>query len=371
MHKPQTNEKGDVLKKRIVSLQNKLSKRNLDAFLVSNTENKFHLTGWSADSESGYLLITGKENFLFTDSRYTEQAVSQVKNFKLIELNGGFAPFLADFAKEKKIKRLGFESHDISVFALRRFKEFVKVRWIPIANLIEEFRAVKDETEIEKIRRAVAMDEEAFNHILKTVRVGMTESEIAWELEKKLKELGAEKMAWFPFIVAAGKNSSIPHYGNNPKVKIKKGDILQLDFASVVDGYHSDTSRVIFIGKPSSEQVKVYNWVWDAQKLGQSLVKKGVQGDFIDRKVRDWLRERTPFYFKHGLGHGVGLQVHELPKISENGKKKLEIGNCFTIEPGIYQPGWSGVRLEDIVVTTKNGCEILTKTTKDIKEVTV
>ena len=347
-----------------------LKDKTLDGFLVSNPGNRHYLTGWPADAESGYLLITTSGNYLFTDSRYSEQATS-VANFELIDTTGGFAPKLSELVKEKGLARIGFESHDLSVFDLRRIKKFVKAKFVPVAHLIEEARAIKDRDEIELIRRAVNLDQKAFEHILGFVKPGQTEGEVAWELEKKLKELGAERAGWFPFIVAAGANSSIPHYGNSPTAKIKVGDILQLDYASVVDSYHSDTSRVIFIGKPDPDQVKVYNWVREAQELGESLVKPGAVGGDIDRKVRGFLAKQTGFYFKHGLGHGVGLEIHELPRVSPGSRQKLQVGNCLTVEPGIYRPGWGGVRLEDIVVVTEKGCEVLTKTTKKISEITI
>lgn len=339
--------------------------------MVSKTENKFYLTGWEGDSESGYLIITPDEAFLLTDSRYTEQAVAEAKGFHIIEVPGNFAPFLAEFLKEKGIERLGFESHDLSVFNHKRFKKFFKTKLIPVAHLIEEFRAVKDEEEINLLKQAVRLDEIAFDHILNFVRVGMTEAEVAWELEKKLKELGAQRMGWSPFIVAAGKNSSIPHYGNSREVKIQKGDILQLDFASVVGGYHSDTSRVIFVGRPTQDKIETYNLVARAQEIGEELIKPGITGEDVDRKVRGFLESKTKYFFRHGLGHGVGLEIHEMPKISPNGQKKLEVGNCFTVEPGIYQPGWGGIRLEDVVVLEESGTKVLTKATKELKNVTI
>ncbi|MDP2671245.1 MAG: Xaa-Pro peptidase family protein [bacterium] len=357
--------------KRLKWLQSKLDKTSLDGFLVSKTENKTYLTGWEADPESGYLLITPGQAFLFTDSRYTEQAIQLVDGFEVVEVPGNFSSFAVEFISKKKLKRIAFESHNLSVFDFKRFKKLFPSKLIPLAHLLEERRATKDQDEIEAIRAAVRLDQSAFEYILNFVKTGQTEAEVAWELERKLKELGAQRMGWQPFIVASGANSSIPHYGNSSKVKIKKGDLLQLDFASVVEGYHSDTSRVIFIGKPDEEKIKIYNWVREAQELGESLVRPGKSGEEIDTAVRNFLKEKTPNYFQHGLGHGVGLEIHELPKLSLAGKKKLEIGNCFTVEPGIYRPGWGGVRLEDIVVLGKNGAEILTKTTKEIKDVTI
>ncbi len=359
------------LEKRLQFVRQELERRTLDAFLVSKTENRFYLSGWPGDSESGFLLFTADKNYLFTDSRYSEQAFSLTHNYKIVDFKTNFPTAFAELVASLGLNRVGYESHDLSVFNFTRIRKIAKIRLVPLAHLLEERRAFKDELEISKIKKAVHNDTLAFKYILNFLKPGMTEAEVAWELEKKLKELGAERMGWQPFIVAAGVNSSMPHYGNSRKVKIKRGDTLQLDFAGVYEGYHSDTSRVIFVGKPTQEQIEVYTLVLDAQRLGESLVKPGKSGAAIDRQVREFLKGKTKFYFKHGLGHGVGLEIHELPHVSPTGAQKLESGNCLTVEPGIYRPGWGGMRVEDVVVVTESGCDVLTKAPKDLKDVTL
>jgi len=359
------------LSKRLQSLRQILRARNLDALLVSKPQNRFYLTGWPGDFESGYLLITEKANYLFTDSRYTEEVVNSVFGFEIVDIPQTFPTVFAQLTGKLKLGRIGFESHDLSFFNYKRLRKITRSKLTPIAHSIEDLRAVKDESEVANLKKAVEIDKKAFEHIRSFIKPGLTEAEVAWELEKKIKELGAEKVGWHPLIVAAGANSSIPHYGNSPKVKVKKGDILQLDFGSVFAGYHSDTSRAIFVGKPSKEQIEIYQLVLQAQELGESLVRSERTGAGIHQKVQDFLKGKSKFYFTHGLGHGVGLEIHELPRVSPAGKKKLKTGNCVTIEPGIYRPGWGGVRLEDIVLVKDKGCEVITKISKEIKDITL
>ncbi|OGY24793.1 MAG: hypothetical protein A2126_04730 [Candidatus Woykebacteria bacterium GWB1_45_5] len=236
-------------------------------------------------------------------------------------------------------------------------------------------RAVKDEIELERIRKAVEVADKTFDRILNFVKPGLTEREIAWEMEKFMKEAGVERLAWEPFIVAAGANSSMAHWGASG-TKIKEKDMILVDFGCVYQSYCSDLSRVIFVGKPSAEQVKIYKLVLEAQKFGIGLVKEGRIGSTVDKKTRLFLEKRLSVrqaknIYRHALGHGVGLEVHELPPLSIRHKHKLAAGNVVTVEPGIYIPGWGGVRIEDMVLVTENGGKVLTKASKKIEEVTV
>ena len=323
------------------------------------------------DYESGFVLITPKKSFILTDSRYSEQAIKNTVGFEVLEYDSQVAIFIRDLTKKLKIKRVGYESHDLSVFTFKRLQKYNShLKFIPIAHLVEDVRSVKDKFEILKLKKVVELADQAFRHILGFVKPGMTEAQVAWEMEKYMRERGAEKMAWNPFIVACGPPPSIAHY-NAGNTKIKKNDMVLVDYGCVFDGYHSDTTRVFFVGNPTEEQKKIYNLVLEAQKLGESLIKEGENGAKVDKKVRKFLAKRTKYYYRHSLGHGVGLQVHEEPRLSASSKNRLQEGNVITIEPGVYIPGWGGVRLEDMVAVTKNGCEILTKAPKDLKAVTI
>jgi len=352
-------------------VRRRLKRRNLDAFLVSTPSNKFYLTGWRGDVESGFVLITQKKKFIITDSRYTEHAIRESSGFEVIEIDEGVGPALREIIHKKKLRRIGYESHHLDVFSFKRIKKYLKsVRLVPVAHLVEEVRSVKDEVEIANIKKAVGIGQKAFKHILKFIRPGITEKQVAWEMERYMRGLGAEKAAWDPFIVAAGKNSSVAHWGAGD-TKIKKGDSVQLDYGCSFRGYVCDISRVIFVGKPTSEQKRIYNLVLEAQRLALNLVKSGRQAATIDKKVRAFLEKHTKHFYRHALGHGLGLEVHELPYVNILRKNKLAAGNVITIEPGIYIPGWGGIRIEDMVLVTKEGCELLTKAPKKIEEVTI
>ncbi len=316
-------------------------------------------------------MVTRKKGYILTDSRYSEHAALASTGFKVIQTDEGIGPSLRGLTKGLKLRRIGYESHHISVFSLQRIKKFLKsVRLVPVAHLVEEIRSVKNDAEITNVRKATLIAEKAFKHVLKFIRPGMSEKEIAWEIEQYMRGLGSEKAAWDPFIVAAGKNSSMAHWGATG-AKIKKGDQVQLDYGCSYRGYVCDISRVVFVGKPSGEQKRIYNLVLDAQKLALSLVKAGRGAATIDKKVRAFLEKSTKHCYRHALGHGVGLEVHELPYVNERRKNKLAVGNVITIEPGIYIPGWGGVRIEDLVLVTKDGYKPLTKAPKRIEEVTI
>ena len=364
-------KKKEYLLRRLKRIHEHLKKENLDAFLVSQEQNRHYLTGWSSDAESGFVLITSSNSFILTDSRYTEHAVKDSIGFEVLEYESSVSIALRDLSKKLNLNRVGYESHDLSVFAFKKLKRYnTHLNFVPIAYLIEDARSIKDPTEISKLKKAVVIADEAFNYILNLVKPGMTEKEIAWEIEKYMKEAGAQTMAWEPFIVASGPRSSMPHYGAG-SMKIKKSDMVLLDYGCVVDGYHSDTTRMIFMGKPSAEQKKIYNLVLEAQRLGESLVKNNIVGSTVDKGTHKFLDKQTKHAYRHSLGHGVGLQVHEEPRLSLRSKNKLKSGNTITVEPGIYIPGWGGVRLEDIVLVTNNGCDIVTKAPKDIRQVTI
>jgi len=371
MDSDQKNWRVSLLKHRVSEVKKRLKERNLDALLVSSTVNRFYLTAWQGDVESGFVLVTHEKNFIVTDSRYTEHVSRETNGFEVVETSEGIGPTLVDLFGKNRLKRVGYESHDLSVFSYQRIKKFTKgAKLVPVAHLIEEIRAVKRDDEISKLKKSAGLAAKAFNHILNFIKPGVTEAGIAWEMEKYMRDAGAEKMAWEPFIVAVGPNASMPHYGAGD-TKVKKGDTVQLDYGCSWQGYKCDISRVVFVGRPSEEQVKTYNLVHQAQELGLSLVKEEALAGLIDRKVQKFLEKHTKYFYRHSLGHGVGLEVHELPYVNARRKGKLEAGNVITIEPGIYIPRWGGVRIEDTVLVTKDGYQVLTKAPKQINEVTI
>lgn len=358
-----------LLIQRLEKLRVRLSSEKIDSLLISNQHNRYYLTGWLGDRESGYLLITSKKAFIITDSRYTEDS-QKARNYALREY-GSNDKFWPQLFSEIKVNEIGFEAKDLSVLALKQFKKLVRdVKFVPTQDLIEELRAQKDQTEVSLIKKSISIAEGALKFVLKNIKAGQTEKEIAWEMEKFMRENGAEKNAWDPFIVASGTNSSKVHYAAGER-KIQKGDQVLLDWSCVYKGYNCDISRVIFIGEPNSKQVEAYNLVLEAQKKGIAQIKVGAETKAVDLAARSFFHGKTPYLFKHAVGHGVGLDVHELPHVNEKTKEKFAVGNVVTVEPGIYQPGWGGVRLEDMVLVTDTGYEALTKAPKEISRVVV
>jgi len=239
--------------------------------LISSNANRFYLTGWHADAESGFVLITPRRSLILTDSRYTEHAINQTNDFEVLEYESSVAAFFGDLSKKLNLKRIGFESHDLSVFSFKRLKRYSsKVKFVPVAHIIEDIRSIKDEVEISLLKKAVAIADKAFTHVLNIIKPGMTEGEIAWEMEKFLRGEGAERMSWEPFIVASGANSSMAHWGASNK-KIAKNDMVLVDYGCVWKDYHSDTSRVVFVGEPTDEQKTVYNLVLSPLSLKSKI----------------------------------------------------------------------------------------------------
>jgi len=356
---------------RLENLRQKLLQTKLDGFLISSPENRYYITGWEGDSESGFVLITADKALILTDSRYTEHAEQLAVGFEIVDITLGFREIFENLSKDYNLKKLGFESHHLSVHLYKRLNKFSPgVKLIGLQNYVEELRAKKDNEEIKNLRKAASITDMAFDYIFKNLQVGLTESEVAWKLTTFMREQGASGNSWEPLIVATGKNSSMAHYGAGED-KIKKGDLVLLDFGCIYQGYHSDMTRVVFIGEPDKRQREIYSLVQKAQEAGIKLVKPGKLGRAIDKKVRSEIAKDTEFFYRHGLGHGVGLNTHELPSLSVRLKQKLDVGNVVTIEPGVYIPGWGGVRLEDMILVTETGSETLTKSPKNIAEVTV
>ncbi len=352
---------------RLQKLQKRLEKEKLNFLVIESLPNLKYLTSFTGSA--GILLVPRQgQSSLLVDTRYTIQAKRQSLHTKVVEYENFFKDFLLSFAAKNKGKKVAFESRYISHERLLKFKKFGRgLEFVPTGNLVEELRAQKDIEEIKTLKKALQIADTSFEEIKKVIKVGMTEKEVAWRLEVIMRELGADKSAWEPLIIASGKNSALPHHGHS-NTKIKKGDLVQLDFGCVVDSYHTDTSRVVFMGSPSAKQREVYNLVLQAQNLGISLVKKGVVAGEIDHQVKEFLRGKTEGVYRHGLGHGVGLEIHEYPTLYTGVKQKLTVGEVLTIEPGIYIEGWGGVRLEDMVLVTGSHPDILTKATKDISK---
>ena len=371
-----------MLQQCIDKLRKILVEKNLNGFLVSNYYNILYLTGFktlTGDEREAWGLITAKNTYLFTDSRYLniKDQISKIKNTnqilnisktKLIMPEKGLIKHLQEIVYEEKIQRLGFEGDDLKVNELQRMKKFLtNVELISLEKLIIKIREIKDEKEINNIRTACQIADQCLEEIVKTIKVGTTEKEIAFKIEFWLKEKNHD-LSFYP-IIAINKNSAVPHYdtrsGNNEKVK--KNSIILIDFGAKFQNYHSDMTRMVFVGKPTSEMTNIYKTLLNAQKktIGQLEIDNNpVSVDQFCRQqlTRHYSLATNHYSYPHSTGHGVGLQIHEFPKISFTSTDVLLPNQVVTIEPGVYLENKWGMRIEDTVLIKKNKeVEVLTR----------
>jgi Xaa-Pro aminopeptidase len=347
---------------RLTKLRETLAEKELDALLISQPENRRYLSGFTGSA--GWLLITAGRALLATDFRYYEQVGREAPDFELAQVKTKFSDLLPELLADLGVGRLGFESQHVTVDQLDTWREAVDgVEWVPLKDVVEGIRSIKDAAEIDALRRSVALTDAAFAHLLERVRPGMTEREAAWQIEAYMRSHGASKVA-FDLIVAAGPNGALPHAQPGDHV-IQPGEPIVVDIGCVVEGYCSDMTRTFCLGQPSAKYLEVWDVVLQAQKAVEAMVRAGVRGVEADATARDLITEAGyGDYFGHGLGHGVGLAVHEGPRASRLSEDTFEAGMTLTIEPGIYLPGEFGVRLEDLVLISEEGIEILTNTPK-------
>jgi Xaa-Pro aminopeptidase/Xaa-Pro dipeptidase len=341
-------------------LLGRISDVGLDAFLVVNVEgsdraNLRYLTGFTGTFG---LLILGEESTFMTDSRYTEQAGGEVQGFPVEELRGQWLQGLGERLREWGLRRVGIGAKTTSVFIYRELERLAEgVELVPGA-WVEEQRTVKGPEEVERIARAAQITDEGLRWVLGMIRPGMTEREVALELGAWYRRHGADDVAFEP-IIASGPHSSMPHHRAADR-PLAAGEVILFDVGARADGYCSDLTRVVTLGKPDPRVREVYDVVLAANRAGRQGIRAGLSGVEVDRTARAVIEEAGwGEHFGHGLGHGVGLEVHEGPKCSPTSQETLEPGMVVTVEPGVYLPGQFGVRIEDLVVVRPNGCEIL------------
>jgi len=342
-----------------------MDSNHLDGILFTSLENIRYFSGFTGSD--GALVLTQKDAFFLTDSRYWTQADEEVKGSQIIHYKkktDGIASLISDL----KLARIGFESSSLT-FSLHQslLQKLTKgAEFIPLEEEIKNLRAVKDAQEMVLIRRAIEIASSGFLHITGMLKEGALEEGIAREMEFFMKRKGAEDLG-FDIIVASGKRSALPH-GKASGKQIEKGDFILVDFGSRFEGYHSDQTRTVICGNPSSEQEKVYQVVKEAHDKAIHLIRPGIPFHEVDEAARGYIREcGYGEYFGHGLGHGIGLAVHEDPAVNTENKGLVQEGMVFTVEPGIYVPDWGGVRIEDMVLVTSQGAEILTPLPSGLK----
>ncbi len=351
-------------KNRIKFVQKELKKLRIDAYFVYYLPNVSYLTGFRGSS--GYVLITKKKAFFITDFRYKEVSQKEIdKNFEII-IHSGLARKLKEFRFIRYIKRIGFEKAWVPYGTYRSLQKELGKKFVPCPDLVRKIRICKNEEEIKNIIKAQRLNEKIFEEIISFIKPGKTkELDLAAEIEYRMKKIGGESA--FSPIVAVGTNSALPHAKPCNRV-IKKGKPLKIDMGVKYKGWCSDMTRTVWIGsKPDERFKKIYQVVLDANKKAIDAVRAGVSGKDVDAVARKHIEEAGyGKYFGHGVGHGIGVEVHELPSLSPLSKDKLEKGMVFTIEPGIYIPGYGGVRIEDLVCIRNGDKFVITKTPKNL-----
>ena len=337
-----------------------------DCALITSDINRRYFTGMK--SSAGIVLAFPEKAYLLIDFRYIEKAKATVTDAEVIELKRLF-PQISELLKKHEAESMAIESENMTVKELNTYRHYFSSLKIvsddSLSNAIWALRMIKDDEEIECIKMAQHIAEMSLEELLPFIKVGRTEREVALELNRLMFKNGAEDLS-FETIVLAGRNTSMPHGVPSDK-KIEEGEFVLMDFGAVYNGYHSDMTRTVCVGKPSEEMEKVYDIVLRAQEAGIEAARAGIMGSALDKVSRDII-EAAGYgeCFGHSLGHGVGLDIHEKPNASPNYKLPLSSGSVVTIEPGIYIAGKFGVRIEDFVILTENGCENMTKCAKNL-----
>jgi len=364
----------NTTQKRISKIRSTMRDKDIDTLLVMAGENRWYASGYTAedtqfDESAGVLLISQERQLLATDARYDLQAAQEAPDFETITYKKGPVKALPDLLAELGTRRLGFESVRMTVLQFNDLKKELEnqktvVELVPVEDVVEHLRLIKDPEEIDIIRKALHLAESGFEKVKQMLAPGITESDVAWHLEKVLKEDGADALS-FPVIAAFGSNSALPHAVPGGR-KLDPGEPLLFDWGVRFDGYCSDISRTLVMGEPGDPFSDVFQTVLDAQRKAIDAIKPGISGKQIDAIARDHIDSKGyKGKFGHSLGHGTGLAIHESPRLSPIKDDILEPGMVFTVEPGIYLPKWGGVRLENMVALLDDGPLVLNSTTPD------
>lgn len=347
-----------VFTKRIALLKQRLCDRQLDAFLIAKDVNVSYVSGF--DGHDAVILVTRGKSFFITDSRYVEHVKKTVKGFEVLLAGKTLYEVIREIASGHKLNRIGFESTNLPYSVVVRLKKIVSGSvLVPTTGLVEGLRIIKDSREIQLIKESLRLTRSVLARIRRFVKPGASEESIARKIE--MMYLGAGAKSNFSPIVAAGANSSMPHALPTSR-KISRNDLVMIDLGCSLAGYNSDLTRMVVTGKPNSRIAKIVDVVQTAQASAIKAVRPGAKLADIDAAARaDIAGEGYGKYFGHALGHGVGMEVHEAPSVSSLSSETARPGMVFTIEPAIYMPGLGGVRIEDMVLVTEKGCEVLSK----------
>ncbi|MFJ7746137.1 M24 family metallopeptidase [Peribacillus sp. NPDC097295] len=344
-------------------LRASMEKVNVDGLLITSTYNRRFMTDFTGSA--GVVLISQKGAKFITDFRYIEQAGKQATGFEIVQHTGTIIEEVGKQAKEMNISKLGFEQDHMNYATYKAYEKAIDGQLMPLSGVIENLRLIKTTSEIKILKEAAAIADAAFTHILDFIRPGITELDVSNELEFFMRKQGATSSS-FDIIVASGVRSALPHGVATDKI-IEKGDFITLDYGAYYNGYVSDITRTVAVGKPSEELINIYDIVLEAQLRGMAGIKPGMTGKEADALTRNLIEEKGfGQYFGHSTGHGIGLEVHEGPALSLRSDIILEPGMAVTVEPGIYLPGIGGVRIEDDTIVTLDGNEALTHSSKEL-----
>lgn len=351
--------------KPLLTLREKMKSLSLDAVLVTDEKNQHYLSGFAFTD--GYLLILHEAAYLVTDFRYKEAAEHSARDGFSVVVPEGRLSFLKQTLADHGVRLLGFEGNVLTFAEHKRYEECLeKISLCNIGDVIETMREIKSEEEIATIAKAQSITDAAFSELLSVLSPNMTEIEVAAELEYRMRRLGADGVA-FDTIAVSGSQSALPHGTPRPR-KLERG-FLTMDFGARYGGYCSDMTRTVSIGTANAEMKHLYETVLSAQSAALDFLRAGVLGSEADGVARAIIDKEYKGTFGHSLGHGVGLYIHENPRLSARSEKKLCAGNIVTVEPGIYIEGLHGCRIEDMVVILENGIQNLTKSRKDLIEI--
>lgn len=353
-----------MLKTRIDRLKRFFDECSLNALLLTDLRNIRYLCGFSGSE--GVLLVSRDNAWFLCDSRYTAQAAEEVQGAEVRECGAVRIDTVASLANEYKLDRIGFEAAHTTVSAFRRMSEKLSgIELVEIGSGLDEIRICKDHAEIEQLKAVASLSSLALASVLSDIKPGVREVEIALALELEMRRRGAEGKA-FDFIVASGERGAMPHGRASDKI-IQSGDMVTIDFGALKDGYHSDETVTVACGNPGIRASEIHAIVKSAHDLAIDAVRPGISCKDLDEVARSYIRDKGyGDYFGHGLGHGIGMEIHEMPTLSPRSSAVLEEGMAITIEPGIYIPGFGGVRIEDTVIVTGGGCEVITSADKQL-----
>ncbi len=353
-----------ITETRINKLKDKLTSMNLDGMYVTNLTNVRYLTGFTGSA--GSVLILENENHFFTDGRYIEQSKDQIKNCKIHIVGSSHFVAIKTLAILNNHSKIAIEGDSVSINTFDSIQSALpKVNWEKVNDIIGVIAAVKDETEIESLKTAIEITDEAFKKIIPDLKVGAIEKDISAKLSYLFKTLGAEGDS-YDSIIGSGYLGALPHARPTEKA-FEKGDFVVMDFGALYNGYHADMTRTVVIGEATSRHQEIYDIVLESQLAGIAAGKAGITGSELDEVCRSVIRSAGyEKQFIHSTGHGIGLEVHTYPRISSFNKLPLLENYVITIEPGIYIAGWGGVRIEDDCLIEKNGCVPLNQSTKEM-----